>query len=379
MKLLFRYISREHAKVLLWIFLLLSILCFLFDFFERWDDVLENDATTKVGLSYLALRMPQYVVYILPVSVLLSTFITLGIMGRNNELMAIKASGVSGYIIAAPLLLVASGLSAFSFFWAESIVPVCNRESSRIWEVEIKKSPQRRLMRRGEIWLRVPSSQGFTIYRIGFLRTQDGPLPGPRLRSDVGSTPVLKDVSILRLSKTFDLLERLDAKQMSWEEGVWVLDKGVRWGEDASGIYRVERFDRRAFSLEERPEDFQWVEQDVEKMGFFDLLQYIRRAKNEGYVVGGQVTDLHFKVASCLFSLVTVLFTVPLALRLPPRSGGLALGVALSMVVGFLYYVVMALGLAFGHAEVLPPFLAAWGGNILFGLCGTWWMLHMRH
>lgn len=141
----------------------------------------------------------------------------------------------------------------------------------------------------------------------------------------------------------------------------------------------MERFDRRTFSLEERPEDFQWVEQDVEKMGFFDLLQYIRRAKNEGYDVGGQVTDLHFKVASCLFSLVTVLFTVPLALRVPPRSGGLALGVALSMVVGFLYYVVMALGLAFGHAEALPPFLAAWGGNILFGLCGTWWMMHMRH
>jgi len=379
MKLLFRYILREHAKVLVWIFLLLSILCFLFDFFERWDDILENQAPTSVGLSYLLLRMPQYVLYILPVSVLLSTFITLGLMGRNYELMAIKTSGVSGYTIAAPLLSVASVLSALSFFWAEGVVPACNRESSRIWQVEIKKSPQRSLLREGQVWLRVPSSQGMTIYRIGFIKGNEAALPGPRLRSGADSTPVLKDVSILRMNKTFDLLERIDARQMLWEEGRWVFEKGIRWGPDSSAGYWVERFDRQAFPLEERPEDFQWVEQDVEKMGFFELLEYIRRARNEGYDVGGQVTDLHFKVASCLFSLVTVLFTVPLALMVPPRSGGLALGVALSMAVGFLYYLVMALGLAFGHAEALPPFLAAWGGNILFGLCGTWWMLHMRH
>lgn len=113
-------------------------------------------------------------------------------------------------------------------------------------------------------------------------------------------------------------------------------------------------------------------------MGFFQLLEYVERAHREGFDATSQLTDLHFKVASALFSLVTALFTIPLAMRIPPRAGGLALGVILSMSVGFLYYLLLALGLALGRGGALPPFLGAWAANLLFGSLGLWWILHMR-
>jgi lipopolysaccharide export system permease protein len=379
MRILSKYVLRENSKILSWIFLILALLCFLIDFFERWDDFVENDVPTRLGLIYLACRMPQYIMYVLPVSMLLATFITLGLLGRNNEIIALKASGISGFAIVKPMLWTAAVLSVFSFFWAETLVPEASREATRIWQVEVKKSSKRTLVRANEIWFRSPSSQGLTFYRIGFMKVPEASLPGPRLERQSPEIPEIKDVSVLRISRAYDLLERVDAKEMVWEGESWTFIQGIRWAPGGSTDPRVERFEREVIPLPERPEDFQWVKQDVEAMGFFGLLEYIKRAKEEGYDVTAHVTDLHFKVASALFCLVTVLFTIPLAMRIPPRAGGLALGVALSMAIGFIYYLFMAVGLAFGHGGTLPPFLGAWGANLLFGSCGVWWLLHMRH
>lgn len=376
MSLLFKYVLRENGKVLAWIFLVLSTLCFLIDFFERWDDLLEHGVSTSKGIYFMACRMPQYVIYVIPVSMLLSSFITLGLMGRRNELIALKASGASGLLIVRPMLLTALVLCGISFFWAESLVPAANREAARIWQMEVKRTSQRSLVTSSETWLRIPSAQGVTLYRIGFLKMPQSPLPGPSR----GSPLVLNDVSVLRLDRDFRLLERIDAREMSWEEEHWELSEGLHWVSrelEPQGP-KVERFEKKSVPLAERPEDFQWVRQAVESMGFFELLAYVERARREGFDAAAQLTDLHFKVASAFFSLVTALFTIPLAMRIPPRTGGLAFGVTLSMAIGFLYYLLLAMGLALGRGGVLSPFLGAWGPNVLFGSVGIWWTLHMR-
>ncbi len=377
MSLLFRYVLKENAKVLGWIFGVLLLLCFLIDFFERWDDLLEHDVATSLGLYYMACRIPQYVVYIIPVSMLLSSFITLGLMGRRNELIALKASGAGGLLIVRPMLITAGLLCVVSFFWAESLVPEANREAARIWQVEVKKTSQRSIVTGSEVWLKSPSAQGMSFYRIGFLPVNQSSLPGSGKEEP---TLVLKEVTLLRLDREFRLLQRVDAREMSWEEQQWSFTDGIQWNSESLDERgpRVERFEKKTLSLPEKPEDFQWVRQEVETMGFFQLREYVERARHEGFESTSQVTDLHFKVASALFSLVTALFTIPLAMRIPPRAGGLALGVILSMGIGFLYYLVLALGLALGRSGALAPFPAAWGANLLFGSVGLWWILHMR-
>lgn len=379
MTLFSRYIFREQVKVLICIFLLLTLLCFTFDFFERWDDLLENNASTMVGLRYLVYHLPQFVLYVLPVSVLLSTFITLGLLGRTNQLTAMKAAGISGYFISRPLFILAAALSVASFLWAEIVVPSSNRAASSIWEIEVKQTRQRTLFSRNEIWFRSPSPKGLTIYHIGFLKIPETKLPGPRLRRESVHSPILNDVSVVRLDKAFNLVERIDAREMSWDGNNWVFSHGMRWNTEPSEIKSVQTFVRKAIPLEEKPDDFQWIQKDADEMGFFDLLDYIRKAQHEGQPIKAHLTDLHFKVASSFFPLIVALFTIPLAMMMPPKAGSLAMGVAFSMAIGFIYYLFLAVGLALGHGESLPPFLAAWAANILFGSCGFWWMVHLKH
>lgn len=378
MSLLFRYVLKENLRTLGWIFSVLTVLCFLIDFFDKWDDLLEQEVSALTGLYYMACRIPQLIVYVIPVSMLLSGFITLGLMGRRNELIALKASGASGFMIAAPLILTAGFLCLISFLWAELLVPSASREASRIWRTEVKRTSQRGIVAKSQFWLRSPGDGRTNFYRIGFLETSSRTTVGGKERGTIPFT--LKDVTILTVDRNFTLTQRVDARQMDWDGQKWILSDGTNWTkEDPEGKgSKVERFQTREIPLPEKPEDFQWVREEVESMGFFELLEYVERAKREGFDATAQLTDLHFKMASSLFPLVTALFTIPLAMRIPPRAAGLATGVILSMAIGFVYYLVLALGLALGRGGMVPPFLGAWASNFCFGAAGLWWIVHMR-
>jgi lipopolysaccharide export system permease protein len=81
------------------------------------------------------------------------------------------------------------------------------------------------------------------------------------------------------------------------------------------------------------------------------------------------VVDLAAKVAFPLVNLIFPLIGIPFGLK-TGRSSGIASGVGISIIIGFLYWVTMAFNISLGHVGVLPPFLAAFGSNIIFGLVG---------
>jgi lipopolysaccharide export LptBFGC system permease protein LptF len=54
----------------------------------------------------------------------------------------------------------------------------------------------------------------------------------------------------------------------------------------------------------------------------------------------------------------------------------MALGLALSIMVAFSYWIVHTMFIALGHAGYIPPIGAAWAGNVIFGLFATIMLLH---
>jgi len=63
--------------------------------------------------------------------------------------------------------------------------------------------------------------------------------------------------------------------------------------------------------------------------------------------------------------------SVPFAVKVNPRGGGIAIGLALSLVVAFSYWIVHTMFIALGHGAIIPPFAAAWASNLIFGLTAT--------
>ena len=72
------------------------------------DKLFRGTATTSMLLWYFYFATPQFVYYIIPMSALVATLVTIGLMTKNSELVVMKACGVSLYRSAAPLLLFAA-------------------------------------------------------------------------------------------------------------------------------------------------------------------------------------------------------------------------------------------------------------------------------
>ena len=62
----------------------------------------------------------------LPLSILISSLMTFGNFAENNELTALKSSGLSLYKIMRPLTLFVIGLAMFTFYFSNYIIPVAN-------------------------------------------------------------------------------------------------------------------------------------------------------------------------------------------------------------------------------------------------------------
>jgi lipopolysaccharide export system permease protein len=368
-----KYILKEFLKVFGITYSLLLVLCLIFDFLEQWDVFLKYRAPMDLALLCFLYRVPLFMLYAIPMAVLLANFLSLGIMSKNNEITAMKVSGISNYRIATPLILASFIISIFSFGFGEWVVPPFSKRSFYIKKVEIKKEVERSFFRENGIWFKSKDA----IYNFDMIEYPDRILPSPLERKRVDQV-TLKGIVICYFDQDFSLVRRIDAKMAIYRDGTWVFYKGLITDIEQNRVIRAERFEEKAISIPQRPSDFQVPESNTEEMGFFELKRYSKKLKREGHDPVRYLTDMHAKISFSFFSLILTILAIPIALRTGQKGGNIALGIALSLAIAFIYYVVMALGLAVGHTGTLPPFIAAWISNILFGLIGIFQMMSMR-
>ena len=115
---------------------------------------------------------------------------------------------------------------------------------------------------------------------------------------------------------------------------------------------------------------------EPDRMNFEQLRKYIVDLKASGYTVLEQEVALYRKFAFPLVTLIMTLIAVPFAVTVG-KSGamyGVGIGIALALV----YWTAISVFAAFGAGGVLPPMLAAWAPNLLFGATAAYLLLTVR-
>jgi lipopolysaccharide export system permease protein len=108
-----------------------------------------------------------------------------------------------------------------------------------------------------------------------------------------------------------------------------------------------------------------------------EILNYLRLYPNpEGAIRSWLATKLQGRFAGPCTCLVVVLIGVPFALTSGRRS--VFVGVAASISIFFVYFILQQLGFALGEAGRMPPWVAAWLPNLTFGVAGLWLMIRVR-
>ena len=352
-----RYILKEFARLFGMCMLGFILIYVLVDFFDRLPTYLRYRPPIRIVLLYFVFKIPLIVTQLVPVATLAGVLLGLGMMGRYNELTAMRASGVSTLQLATPLLAAAVVLSVAIFAWNESVVPYCSERFRHIDTIEIKNKPQKALLDDQGIWFHGKAG----IYSIEQFDARKATIVGLTVYE---FTPG----SELSLSRVIEI------PSARWQHGRWTLESPVERRFDTAGNVLTRDLGEADFTLPDPPEDLQVVQKEPDEMSFGKLRRHIRELARKGIDATESLVDLHLKVAVPFVTLVMVLIGVPLSTR-SQRQRSLATSAGIGLSVGFSYWVLLALTVSLGHGGAIPPILAAWMANLIFGVLGAYLFL----
>jgi len=117
-----------------------------FTFFELLDDIARHRVPFLIVVDYFRYFAPYLLYQLAPLGALVAVLVTLGIMSKNNEIVAIKASGISLYRLAVPLLLAGLVLALTMIALDDTYLPYANQRQDALHNL-IKGPARRRLTR----------------------------------------------------------------------------------------------------------------------------------------------------------------------------------------------------------------------------------------
>jgi LPS export ABC transporter permease LptF/LPS export ABC transporter permease LptG len=353
------YVLRNFVYYLL---LFLAGFVFLFEaftFFELLDDIARHRTPFLVVTKYFWYLTPHLAYQIAPLAALVAVLVTLGVMTKNNEIVAFKASGVSLYRLSLPLLVAGLVLAGTMLFLDDVYLPYAYQRQDDLRN-QIKGRPARTYQSRRQ-WIFGENSKMFNYD----LYDADSKLFG--------------HLNVFELDpSTFQIKRRVFATRAQWEEAEksWILESG--WVRDFDGrqITRYEPFKVMTLAeLTETPSYFTRELPQAYKMNWRELRSYILDLHQAGFDVASLTVQWHKKLAFPLITPVIMLLAIPFAFLVGTRGaiGGVALGVG----IGIIYWATSVLFEAMGTVGQLPPMLAGWSPDFIYAFLGVYFFLKM--
>ena len=343
MTVLDRYITRQILRFFGTILALVTVIYVIADFFEKVDDLIESGLPFHQAVFYFLSRIP--IEQLIPASTLLSVMIVFGLMNKNNEIIALKAGGVSIYRLLKVPFILGLVFSLILLILSEIFLPIVRSEANRMWMEKVKKfwvDYQQR-----NIWLRGHHA----IYHIAHF--------------DVARNRMV-DVSLTFFDADFRITRRIDAREGDYTENHWVLkDVMEQERNNEDGSFRVQYLEQLTMRLDFVPAELKRVIKESDEMSLMELGDYIHTTESEGYDATPYRVDWHAKIAFPLVCIILSIIAVTIAGR-GRRGENLAIVVVTGIGLAFCFWVLHGFSLSLGYAGMLPPLVAAWLPNMIF-------------
>ena len=356
-KTLDRYILTNFLSVLIVIALGFGVLIIAINMVEELRHFIDHEVPLGDIMIYYVYFAGWIVKSFLPVFVLLAALTSVGILAQKNEILAMKAGGVSLYRIAAPIMIFTFFLSIGHIYYNEYVYPPGNKKRVEMKEYTIKKRSHKGDSSISNIYRQVDNNIFFVIQ-------------GYDVPRKVGTI-----VKIYR-SKDNKLAELISAEKIRYTSRNWMLYNGVRrYFGDSTETF--ETFDTlSAAYIKDKPSDFEKPLGKPEDMGYDELKYYIDVMKRTGAPYRRELVDLKFKISYPFASFIVILICIPLASN--PKRGGIAISFAVGSGIAMVYFVSFKVIQSLGYGGKLHPDVAAWLINGIFLLIGLIIMLRAR-
>ena len=357
------YVTRVYLGIAGLAFVGLLGIFYISTFIDLADELFKGQATGGMLLEYFWFATPQFAYFVLPIAVLVSSLVTIGMLTKTSELTVMKACGISLYRAAFPIFLLSAVWSVALFGVGESMLARANRHAELL-NKEIRSGVPQRTNILQRPW--VVSERGSIYHHLSFDPDID----------EIGSLSVydLEGRPWKLARRTFVRHAKFYAETDSWEgHDVWV--RGLNANSEEEGRALVTSA-AQPLTFLEPPDFFETEPPDSELMNTRELRVYVEELRNSGFDVVELVVDLHRKMSFPFVTVVLTLIAVPFAVTMGARGALYGVGVGISLSCS--YWIVMSVFGAFGSAGLLAPILAAWAPNLVFGASATYLLLTVR-
>ena len=348
-RILDRFIVTQMGGSFLFGVMVFSLLLVAGDLlFQIANLVIDKGVSLGVVLRLFVYKLPEVVVMTLPMASLLSALLTFGRLSSQSEIVALRAAGISFSRIVRPVLAASIFISIFAMLLNETLVPLSNRAADNIMRYEVAR--ERPSLLREKVFLREES--GGVLNRVIYIS---------KLRQNLGT---MEDVLVQEFKEGY-MNRIISAKQGIWRDDEWWLEDGKTFEvqEDRS-VKLLYSFARQKLPLLLGPAEVARTSQRPADMSALQLWGHISIMSKQGANLAPLWVLFHLKLAvpwACV-----ILAVLGSTLGIGHQRSGAGVGVAMSVLVVFAYYVVMSFSRSFGEAGFIPPLAAAWLPNVIF-------------
>ena len=327
----------------------------LFDFIHKTTRYFPRykPAAALVFKMYLY-QLPSHILQAMPIASLLASVICMVLLGRTNELTAMRAAGMGPLRIGAPLFAGGIILAITGWILNEYIIPISSERMHYIQEVQIEGTPSFEIAQ-GVSWLR----QGNKIYNFGKY--------DPELRS----FQQLR-ISIIRSDFTANqAIEAVSAKSFGKDQGWLLSNVSIMKFDDQGNVIQHRKQDSMLIDF---PIDVQKLQKErrmPSEMSRRELRSQLKGEENSGRDILPLKVDYHVKLAFPFAALVVSLLGLKFMYS-SERSPETAKSILIALGIGMSYWVLLNSFLALGRRGNVSPLVSAWAANVILLVIVIW-------
>jgi len=345
----------------------------LLDLMNRGDEVVQRHGKSVLALGkYAALRVPDLASFILPFAVLIASLLMLAKFARNNEIMALKASGLSFYHLLLSLAPAALLVGLLHFLVSDQVVP---RTARILQQWDAVAQPAAPAGKGAADTSAAGSSDNLTLTAPSPGASQSGAWIRDgdsyvKIETVLADGKELHGVTIFERQGHATLSERVAAERALFDGTNWrlldVRKLSLAEGQD----HKPERIAEMPWVTSLVPDHLADLTIDPATLSMAEVWRFVSHPEVGSRPVDFYETWLLRKIALPLVTIMMVLLAAPVAQGLQ-RHGGLGAGLAVGVGLGFLYFVTDGLLMTLGEMGTIPPLIAAWSPTALFMAIGV--------
>ncbi|MCK9614738.1 MAG: LptF/LptG family permease [Candidatus Omnitrophica bacterium] len=362
MRILDKYILKNIVYCYLFILFVFITLYFIIDISYTLSDILKSKPPASVLISYYLNMIPLIFLTVSPFSLPISVFYTFGELGRHNEVLSMRASGISVLRIAFPIIFFSIIVSSGSLFIQEKILIGAQKKIEDIKIHSIKKTYS---SQSDETNLAFSSMN--TIFFVGKFSPQK---------------KTLSDVIMFEENERKNITKKTIAKSMVYAENKWEANGVMEYKLDSAGnitgmpVYWA----KKEIKLEEKPETLVFKKSILFQFASLkNLKKEIRQLKQiKAFDKLANLTiDYNRKIVEPLSTLFLVIGILPLALEIKKRRAGFS-SLGVGIICSFVYYTFMYFGIALGKGGIILANFSPWLAPLFFVSAGITGLIFLK-